>query len=62
MVRRCVTRVPNHKPVVVTLPLVRRARTRWQEDNEAPLNVWAFVAVAGVVLAIAGLAVALALT
>jgi hypothetical protein len=41
---------------------VRRPRTRWEEDNEAPANIWAFVAVAGIVLAIAGLAVALALT
>ena len=41
---------------------MRRQRTRWEEDNEAPLNVWAFVAVGAVVLAIAGLAVVLALT
>lgn len=41
---------------------MRRQRTRWEEDNEAPLNVWAFVAVGGVVLAVAGLAVLLALT
>jgi hypothetical protein len=41
---------------------VRRARTRWEEDNEARLNIWAFVAVGGIVLAVAGLAVALALT
>jgi hypothetical protein len=41
---------------------VGRSRTRWEEDNEASFNVWALVAVAGVVLAIAGLAVALALT
>lgn len=53
---------PNRKHVLATLPPVRRARTRWEEDNEAPVNVWAFVAVAGVVLAIAGLAVALAFT
>jgi hypothetical protein len=41
---------------------VRRQRTRWEEDNEAPLNVGAFVAVAAFVLTIAGLAIALALT
>jgi hypothetical protein len=52
----------NRKHALGTLPPVGRPRTRWQEDNEAPVNVWAFVAVAGIVLAIAGLAVALALT
>jgi hypothetical protein len=41
---------------------VGRPRTRWEEDNVAPLNVGAFVAVAGIVLAIVGLAVLLALT
>jgi hypothetical protein len=41
---------------------VARPRTRWEEDNVAPLNVGAFVAVAGIVLAIVGLAVLLALT
>jgi hypothetical protein len=41
---------------------VRRQRTRWEEDNEAPLNVGAFVALGAIVLAIAGLAIALALT
>jgi hypothetical protein len=41
---------------------VRRPRTRWDEDNEARLNPWAFVAVGGFVLGIAGLAVLLALT
>jgi hypothetical protein len=41
---------------------VRRARTRWEEDNVAPVNVGAFVAVAALVLFVAGLAVLLALT
>jgi hypothetical protein len=41
---------------------VRRHRTRWDEDNEARLNPWAFVAVAGFVLGVAGLAVLLAFT
>jgi hypothetical protein len=45
-----------------TLLRVRRPRTRWEEDNVQPVNVWAFVAVGGIVLAIAGLAVLLALT
>jgi hypothetical protein len=45
-----------------TLSRVRRPRTRWEEDNVQPVNVWAFVAVGGIVLAIAGLAVLLALT
>jgi hypothetical protein len=45
-----------------TLPHVGRPRTRWEEDNVATVNVWAFVAVGGVVLAIVGLAVLLALT
>jgi hypothetical protein len=41
---------------------VRRERTRWEEDNEAPVNVAAFVTVAFVALAIAGLIVLLELT
>ncbi|MEX0817515.1 MAG: hypothetical protein WD027_08715 [Gaiellales bacterium] len=41
---------------------MRRARTRWEEDNVAPLNLGAFAAVAGFVLFVAGLAVLLALT
>jgi hypothetical protein len=45
-----------------TLPRVGRPRTRWEEDNIQAVNVWAFVAVGGIVLAIAGLAVLLALT
>jgi hypothetical protein len=41
---------------------VGRPRTRWEEDNVARVNLGAFAAVAGIVLAIAGLAVLLALT
>jgi hypothetical protein len=50
------------KHVVCTLRAVRRERTRWEEDNEAPVNVAAFVTVALVALAIAGLIVLLELT
>ena len=39
-----------------------RPRTRWEEDNVARINLGAFAAAAGIVLAIAGLAVLLALT
>jgi hypothetical protein len=53
---------PNPKTLVVTLPRVSRPRTRWEEDNVAPVNVAAFVAIAVVVLVIAGLAVLFALT
>ena len=60
MTRSCLFR--EFANALDTLPRVRRPRTRWEEDNVAPLNVWAFVAVGGVVLAIAGLAVLLALT
>jgi hypothetical protein len=45
-----------------TLPRVSRPRTRWEEDNVAPVNFWAFVAVGGIVMAIVGLAVLIALT
>jgi hypothetical protein len=41
---------------------VGRERTRWEEDNEAPLNVAAFVTVALLALGLAGLIVLLALT
>jgi hypothetical protein len=41
---------------------VRRQRTRWDEDNEAPLNPWAFVTVGAIVLVIAGLTIGLSLT
>ena len=41
---------------------MRRQRTRWDEDNEISLNPWAFAAVGGIVLFLAGLAVLLALT
>jgi hypothetical protein len=50
------------KHVVATLPRVGRPRTRWEEDNVQPFNVGALVAIAVVVLAIAGLAVLFALT
>jgi hypothetical protein len=50
------------KHAVGTLPRVSRPRTRWEEDNVAPVNVGAFVAIGGVVLVIVGLAVLLALT
>jgi hypothetical protein len=50
------------KHVVATLPRVSRPRTRWEEDNVAPVNVAAFVAIAFIVLVIAGLAVLFALT
>jgi hypothetical protein len=36
--------------------------TRWDEDNRAPLNPAAIAAAIGLVLAVAGLAVLLALT
>jgi hypothetical protein len=39
-----------------------RARTRWEEDNVTPINLGAYVAVAGFVLLVTGLAVLLALT
>jgi hypothetical protein len=41
---------------------VARRRTRWEEDNEIPLNPGAFLAVGAVLLALVGLAVLLALT
>jgi hypothetical protein len=41
---------------------VRRARTRWEEDNLSPVNLGAVAAVAGFVVVVAGLAVLLALT
>lgn len=50
------------KHVHGTLPRVRRPRTRWEEDNEAPLNPWAFVVVVVIVLGIAGLVIGLSLT
>ncbi len=37
----------------------RGGGSRWDEDNRLYVNPWAFVAVAGVVAAIAGLAVLL---
>jgi hypothetical protein len=50
------------KHVVGTLLRVRRQRTRWEEDNVAPLNVAALVVVGVIVLGIAGLVFAVALT
>jgi hypothetical protein len=41
---------------------VPKRRTRWDEDNEMPLNAGAFIAVGAVVLALVGLAALLALT
>ena len=41
---------------------MRRQRTRWDEDNEAPLNPWAFATVIGVVLGISGLVLGFSLT
>jgi hypothetical protein len=37
-------------------------RTKWDEDNSAPLNPWAFLATAVLILAVVGLAVLFALT
>jgi hypothetical protein len=41
---------------------VARQRTRWEQDNEAPVNVAAFVAIAVVAILLVGLGVLLALT
>jgi hypothetical protein len=41
---------------------VRRQRSRWEQDNEAPVNVAAFVTLGLLGLAFAGLIVLLALT
>ena len=37
-------------------------RTKWEEDNDSPLNVWAIFATAVLFLFLAGLAVLFALT
>jgi len=37
-------------------------RTKWEEDNESPLNPWAIFATAVLILFVAGLAVLFALT
>jgi hypothetical protein len=37
-------------------------RTKWEEDNEAPVNPWAIFATAVLLLFVAGLAVLFALT
>jgi hypothetical protein len=41
---------------------VRRQKTRWEEDNEIPVNWAAILAAAAAVAALAGLALLLALT
>jgi hypothetical protein len=41
---------------------MRRVRTRWEEDNEARVNIAAFVTVALFALGLAGLILLLALT
>jgi hypothetical protein len=41
---------------------VAEHRTKWEEDNESPLNPWAFFATAVLILFVAGLAVLFALT
>ena len=40
----------------------RKPATRWDEDNEAPFNPWAFATVLAVVLGIAGLVLGFSLT
>ena len=49
-------------PLLATLPPVRREKTRWERDNELPLNPWAFVTVAALALLITGIALLLYLT
>jgi hypothetical protein len=41
---------------------VAEHRTKWEEDNESPLNPWAIFATAVLILFVAGLAVLFALT
>jgi hypothetical protein len=41
---------------------MRRVRTRWDEDNEAPLNPWAFVVVGAILLVLIGVPLGLSLT
>jgi hypothetical protein len=41
---------------------VRRQKTRWEEDNEIPVNWGAFAAVGALVAGLVGLAVLIALT
>lgn len=52
----------EHDSKTRTLPRVRRERTRWDEDNVAPLNPWAFIVVGGFVLGVAGLVLWFSLT
>jgi hypothetical protein len=54
--------IPFRKHVLGTLRLVGRERTRWEEDNEARVNVAAFVTIGLLALGLAGLIVLLALT
>ena len=42
-------------------PMAER-RTKWEEDNASPVNVWAIFATAVIILFVAGLAVLFALT
>jgi heme/copper-type cytochrome/quinol oxidase subunit 1 len=42
--------------------LMTERRTKWEEDNDSPLNVWAIFATAVLILFVAGLAVLFALT
>ena len=37
-------------------------RTKWEEDNDSPVNVWAIFATAVLILFVVGLAVLFALT
>ena len=41
---------------------MRRQLTRWDEDNEAPLNPWAIATVGAIILGIAGLVLGFSLT
>ena len=50
------------KHVPGRLACVRRQRTRWDEDNEAPLNPWAIVTVGAIILGLAGLVLGFSLT
>jgi hypothetical protein len=50
------------KTRLCTLLCVRRQRTRWEQDNEAPVNVAVFLTLGLLGLAFAGLIVLLALT
>jgi hypothetical protein len=45
-----------------TLSSMAERRTKWEEDNASPVNVWAIFATAVLILFVAGLAVLFALT